>query len=266
MATWIKLYNEALTDPKMGRMSDHLYRRTIELFLIAGTVDSGGLLPDVEDIAWTLRTTVKDVMDTLEKLEKLGIVTVSGHQFIVTHFAERQMSNLTEAERKAAYRDKQRTKYGQLSGHGQDTMSGQNMDNCPDMCPDNVQKMSRLDTDTDTDIEKNKNINSPSIQEPAQKKPAEPKHKHGSFKNVLLTDTELQKLRDRFPDAAERIEHFSQKKAAKGYVYKSDYAAIISWSSDKAEQPRASVTIPTPTRRLTNAELIASMELEGLDE
>ena len=257
MATWIKLYNETLTDPKMGRMSDHLFRRTIEFFLLAGTVDHGGLLPDVEDIAWTLRTSVKDIRDTLEKLSQLGIVTMSGQVSTVTHFAERQMSNLTEAERKAAYRDKQRTKFGQASGQDTDTMSGQPSDKCPDTCPDNVQKMSRPDTDTDTDID-TELINTPTTARKA------PKHKHGSFENVLLTDDELRKLRDRFPDANDRIERFSKKKAAKGYTYKSDYAAILSWADDKAEQPNASVTLPT--RRPTNAELIATLELEGLDE
>jgi len=237
MATWIKLYNETLTDPKMGRMSDHLFRRTIEFFLLAGTVDNGGILPDVEDIAWTLRTTPKDINETIEKLGQLGIVTVSGQQIIITHFAERQMSNLTEAERKAAYRDRQRTKFGQVSGQCPDDVSGQ----VSDKCPDNVQKMSRLDTDTDIDIDTEVEVEERVKEKtPAPAKPA--KHQHGSFKNVLLTDEEYRKLHERFPDADERIEDFSKKKAAKGYVYKSDYAAILSWAERDAKNPPAKVS------------------------
>ena len=38
---WIKLYHEILDDPKMGRMPDRLWRRTIELFLLAGELDGG---------------------------------------------------------------------------------------------------------------------------------------------------------------------------------------------------------------------------------
>jgi len=33
---WIKLYIEILHDAKMGAMSDRLWRRTIEMFLLAG--------------------------------------------------------------------------------------------------------------------------------------------------------------------------------------------------------------------------------------
>ena len=74
----------------------------------------------------------------------------------------------------------------------------------------------------------------------AEKK-SEPKHKHESFQNVLLTDAELEKLREKFEDADEKIEKFSNAKAAKGYVYKSDYAAILKWHWD---EPKA---IPVST-------------------
>ena len=33
---WIKLYHEVLDDPKMARLPDRLYRRCIEVFLLAG--------------------------------------------------------------------------------------------------------------------------------------------------------------------------------------------------------------------------------------
>lgn len=258
MAKWIKLHIDILTDPKMGRMSDKLFRRTIELFLIAGREDADGVLPSVQDIAWHLRTSEKETQTILDDLTKVGIIERDPEgSYLISHFVERQNSDLTRSEINRRYYEKTKQAKSEIQ-----TDEGLNVRSDSDMAASEIQTLER-DIDIDIEEDKIKNINTPSI--PA-KKPAPQKHQHGSFKNVLLTDTELQKLRDRFPDAAERIEHFSQKKAAKGYVYKSDYAAIISWSSDKAEQPRASVTIPTPTRRPTNAELIASMELEGLDE
>lgn len=154
MAAWIKLYTETLSDPKMGRMSDHLYRRTIELFMIAGTVNLNGILPDVEDIAWMLHTSAKDIRETVEALSGMGILTVSGQKITVTHFAERQMSNLTEAERKAAYRDKQRTKLEQLSGQCPDDMSGHCPDTCPDKSPAPVPKMSRPEVEVEVEVDK----------------------------------------------------------------------------------------------------------------
>lgn len=72
---------------------------------------------------------------------------------------------------------------------------------------------------------------------PAPKKSAAPKHKYGSFGNVLLTDQEYEKLKTKYADIEEKIETMSKAKAAKGYVYKSDYAAILKWNWGK-DQPK----------------------------
>jgi hypothetical protein len=71
------------------------------------------------------------------------------------------------------------------------------------------------------------------------------KHKCGSFKNVLLTDEELIKLDYRFGSDGSRewIETFSEQKAAKGYKYKSDYAAILAWA--RRDQKRATAHVHT---------------------
>ena len=109
---WIKIYHEILDDPKMGRMNDHLWRRTIEIFLIAGKVEKNGILPTVEDMAWTLRTTVDDINTCLDEMEKLGIISKVGDEIIVTHYAERQSTNLTGAERTKRYREKKSLCHG----------------------------------------------------------------------------------------------------------------------------------------------------------
>ena len=59
----------------------------------------------------------------------------------------------------------------------------------------------------------------------------QPKKPYGSFQNVLLSDDELAKLRERFDSSLqERIESLSVGIASKGYKYKSHYAAILSWA------------------------------------
>ena len=65
------------------------------------------------------------------------------------------------------------------------------------------------------------------------------KHKHGEYKNVLLTDEEYAKLQQLFPlDLAERIDRLSEYMASKGTRYKSHYATIRSWANrDKKQQP-----------------------------
>ena len=54
--------------------------------------------------------------------------------------------------------------------------------------------------------------------------------KYGSFENVLLTDEEYQKLKDRFSDYENKIENLSNYIASKGDKYKSHYATILNWS------------------------------------
>ena len=62
-------------------------------------------------------------------------------------------------------------------------------------------------------------------------KPPKPvKHKHGEYKNVLLTDAELNKLKAEYPDWEERIERLSSYVASTGKSYKSHYATIRNWA------------------------------------
>ena len=69
------------------------------------------------------------------------------------------------------------------------------------------------------------------------------KHKYGEHKNVLLTDDEYLKLKERYPtDYEEKINNLSVGMALKGYKYKSHYLAVIKWADNdkqnqKAEKP-----------------------------
>lgn len=62
------------------------------------------------------------------------------------------------------------------------------------------------------------------------------KRKYGEFKNVLLTDGEYLKLKEKFGDADERIKALSIGIKSKGYVYKSHYATILNWDRMKKEK------------------------------
>ena len=56
------------------------------------------------------------------------------------------------------------------------------------------------------------------------------KHKYGEYKNVLLTDDELEKLKSEFLDWEDRIERLSSYVASTGKSYKSHYATIRNWA------------------------------------
>ena len=86
-------------------------------------------------------------------------------------------------------------------------------------------------------IDKDNNIYTASSALQADKKQ---KHKHGEYKNVLLTDEELSKLKDRFPDWEQRINAFSEALEMKGYKYKSHYLAIIKWAKNEKTEVKPS--------------------------
>lgn len=70
----------------------------------------------------------------------------------------------------------------------------------------------------------------------------EPKHKYGMYNNVLLTDTEFDKLKEEFPrDWNERIDRLSEYIESKGAKYKSHLATIRAWArkdKDKAKEKK----------------------------
>ena len=67
--------------------------------------------------------------------------------------------------------------------------------------------------------------------EKINKKEKPQKHKYGQYKNVLLSDDELEKLKTEFPvDWEERIERVSEYCASKGVTYKNYLATIRTWA------------------------------------
>lgn len=88
---WVKLYIEILDDPKIGRLPNHLWRRAVELFLLAGREGNDGALPPVEEMAWTLRLSADKVLEDLHGLAEVGVVhEAEPGGWFVTHFAQRQ--------------------------------------------------------------------------------------------------------------------------------------------------------------------------------
>ena len=105
---WIKLYIEVLNDPKMGCLPDNLWRKVIELFLLAGEYDTDGSLPALRDVSWRLRITEAELLDAYRALAELGILHESADGWIVTHFADRQKA-MTNAQRMHAYRERKKS-------------------------------------------------------------------------------------------------------------------------------------------------------------
>jgi len=112
---WIKLYHEILHDPKMVRLRDRLWRRTIECFLLAGDQGRDGLLPCTDDIAFTFRCDPEQLETELVELASLGIVSQVGGHWKVTNFSSRQDA-MSKAEYMSRLRgERQKEEYYQDS-------------------------------------------------------------------------------------------------------------------------------------------------------
>ena len=86
-------------------------------------------------------------------------------------------------------------------------------------------------------INNNKSKSSPEKVKEKQKKV---KRSYGEFKNVKLTDEEVNKLKDRFPESYEgKINDLSFYIESKGAKYKSHYATILTW--DRKDKENESV-------------------------
>ena len=82
--------------------------------------------------------------------------------------------------------------------------------------------------------------------EKINKKEKPQKHQYGEYKNVLLSDDELQKLQTEFPsDWKERIENVSEYCQSHGKTYKDYLATMRNW----AKREKRNATRPTPIRK-----------------
>ena len=104
---------------------------------------------------------------------------------------------------------------------------------------ENDVSLSRYAHDTPTNREK-----------PKENKPN--KHKYGEYKNVLLTNEELEKLKAEYSDWQDRIERLSAYVASTGKSYKSHYATIRNWARKDGEKNGSTASNLGKTERIGN--------------
>lgn len=88
------------------------------------------------------------------------------------------------------------------------------------------------------------------------------KHKYGEYKNVLLTDDELNKLKADYADYLDRIERLSSYIASTGKAYKSHYATIRNWARADAAQQKTQR--PNRQRDFGNSRVYSAAELDRM--
>ena len=104
-------------------------------------------------------------------------------------------------------------------------------------------KIAEKEKNENDNVNENENENEVSLHDssndsfPHLSKEKKVRHKYGEYKNVLLSDEDMQKLKTEFPnDYEERIERLSSYVASTGKTYKNHLATIRNWArKDKAK-------------------------------
>lgn len=88
--SWAKVYIEILEDAKMGQLPDNLWRRVIEMILLAKRIDKDGILPGLAEMAWTLRISIEQLEADLQRLQSIHVVEIKDGNWFLINFAKRQ--------------------------------------------------------------------------------------------------------------------------------------------------------------------------------
>jgi len=153
--SWAKLWIDVLDDHKVGMLSDHLWRRFFEFVLLAKEHDQDGFLPPIPAMAWRLRASPEAIEAALEELAQAtggeagpGLVqrvevedAPQEYCWHVTNFVKRQERPMSDAERKARQRARDKrshapvtpcdTDQDQEADQDQDTESDQDQQHPP---------------------------------------------------------------------------------------------------------------------------------------
>lgn len=163
------------------------------------------LIPyNAQMIASVTRHQIGTVEKALSVFEKLGLIDVLDNGTIYMSDIELMIGkSSTEGERKKAARlENKKIQGGQMSDKCLPEIRDKSIDN-------NISKDILLDET---------NVSSRS-----------PKHKYGEYKNVLLSDEEIRRLKRDIPRYEDYIDNLSDYIASKGDKYKSHYATIRNW-------------------------------------
>lgn len=181
-------------------------------------------------LAQVTRHSVGDVEKSIRIFNDLGLIEVLDNGAI--YLADIQNfigESSTEADRKRGYRQRIELEKQAL------LTSGQMSDKCPDKNPPEIEIELEKDIEIEKEIKK----------EPKKKNTT--RHKYGEYKNVLLSDDQLEKLKSEFPDDWEqRIDRVSEYCESTGKTYKNYLATIRNWAKKDKTQPNQSIRKKQP--------------------
>ena len=224
---WIKITTDMFDNRKIKHLrrlpeGNNIVLIWIMLLTMAGRCNASGMIFLTENIPYTSKM-LADELDfeentvqlALQALEQLGMVVSQDNYFAISGWQEYQniegMEKIREQNRIRKQRQREKAALPEVAELRHVTSRDSHA------------------TDIDKDIEEDKN----NIIEAPKK---ETRHKYGAYNNVLLSDSDHEKLKTEFPDYAERIERLSEYIASTGKSYKNHLATIRSWAKKDKQQ------------------------------
>lgn len=204
---------------------DSLLLMWVQLLCLAGNVNDGGFIYLTKEIPYTdemlatqFNKPISTVRLALKTFEQFGMIEIINNMIFLSSWEKYQST-----DRLATIREKDRER--KRRKREAEKLLPQNSTEIPRTSMD----VPRIDIEGDIDIDKDKNKN-------ISKK--SPRHKHGEYQNVLLSDDDLEKLKAEFPsDWDQRIQRLSEYMASSGKSYKNHLATIRNWA--RRDKPAA---------------------------
>lgn len=234
---WIKIAVDIFDNRKIKQIEsmpdgESLLVIWFKLLCLAGNVNDGGLVYLTKEIPYTdemLATQFNKPLATvrlaLKTFEAFGMVEIINNMIFLSSWEKYQntdkLAEIREQNRLRKQAQREREKMKLLPSRDCHVTDG-----------------GQVTQSHATDIDKKKNIDIDNISKDISNKPA--RHKYGQYKNVLLSDKDMDKLKTEFPqDWENRIERLSEYIASSGKSYKNHLATIRSWArKDKQKDKR----------------------------
>lgn len=227
---WIKIAVDMFDNRKIKQIGsmpegDSLLLMWVQLLCLAGNVNDGGFIYLTKEIPYTdemlatqFNKPISTVRLALKTFEQFGMIEIINNMIFLSSWEKYQST-----DRLATIREKDRER--KRRKREAEKLLTQNSTEIPRTSMD----VPRLDIEGDIDIDKDKNK---SISKKS------PRHKHGEYQNVLLSDDDLEKLKAEFPaDWDQRIQRLSEYMASSGKSYKNHLATIRNWA--RRDKPAA---------------------------
>lgn len=229
---WIKIAVDMFDNRKIKQIGsmpegDSLLLMWVQLLCLAGNVNDGGFIYLTKEIPYTdemlatqFNKPISTVRLALKTFEQFGMIEIINNMIFLSSWEKYQST-----DRLATIREKDRER--KRRKREAEKLLLQNSTEIPRTSMDVPRIDIDIEGDIDIDKDKNKSISKKS-----------PRHKHGEYQNVLLSDDDLEKLKAEFPaDWDQRIQRLSEYMASSGKSYKNHLATIRNWA--RRDKPAA---------------------------